>query len=648
MARRRTQPQTEPQALAAQTDPPEPGDRGPNVLWISTRQAGVTVTEDTALTLGAVWACVRVIAETLAAMPWQAFEARPGGGRLRAADDPADALLHSRANPETPAFFWRETLLAHALTWGNGYAEIERDMAGRPAALWQLTPERVCPERDGRGRLYYDVSNERGPNVALPPEDVYHLRGLGYDGLVGYSVVRMAARAIGLGIALEETAARFSENDSTPGGLLKHPTRLDERARTNLRDSWNRIHQGPSKRRTVAILEEGMSWEQTGLPPEDAQLLESRQFTPAEICRWFRVPPHKIHDLTRATFSNIEHQSIDFVVDTLLPWATRLEAEADAKLFPLLRRGRRFSRINLLGLLRGDSTARAAFYTALFDRGILSINDVREKEDMNPIGPDGDKRFVPMNMQLLEKAGMEPEPDPEPEPMPEMPEEPEKPGMDLPAAQMRAALAPVLEEAVGRVERRAAHRLAEARKRVGEDAAALAAWRESFLPEHLAYARAALGPGARSLAALAGGRPTDADTAVEVYLAGRARAWGQDLPEPETSPQASLLAEQVLAASAAGRVTQAAPLAGGAPAVTLAPTINIHVPEQPAPQVTLHVPPQPAPDVTLNVPQQPPATVNLTVDVPPPRRRATTKTVERDAEGEIVRVHEEECEHGPE
>lgn len=187
-----------------------PGGSGPNVLLLPQRQAGVRVTEFTALSLGAVWGCVRVISEDLAKLPWGVFRKTPSGKRLAVPENNLQWILESQANPETPAFEFRETIIAHALTWGNGYAEIERDGAGRPYWLWQITPDRVEVDRDSRGNIVYCVKNPRQLDTVLPAEDVFHLRGPGFDGLVGYSVIRLAGRSIGLGIALEKLAADSS------------------------------------------------------------------------------------------------------------------------------------------------------------------------------------------------------------------------------------------------------------------------------------------------------------------------------------------------------------------------------------------------------------------------------------------------------
>lgn len=479
---------TPAQALTPKSTRAEPGEERVTWAWLPQKVAGVPVTEDTALTYGAVWACVRVIAEAVAALPWAVFRKRSDNGRDRLATHPVDWLLGSQPNEETLAFIWRETMLAHVLTWGNGYAEIERDAAGRPVALWIITPDRVEPSRTSSGRIVYDVKNPTGPNTVLEAPDVYHAKGLGFDGLVGYSVIAMHARSIGVGIAADTFAGNYFENDSTPGGLLKHKSRLSDKARTNLTESWEKRHAGQKNRRKVAILEEGLEWQQTGLPPEDSQLIETRQFSVTDIARIFKVPPHKIGDLSRATFSNIESEELSFQTDTLLPWVVRLEQESNIKLFSLQERGQVFTKLNLMARLRADSAARGVFYQQMLDRGVFSINDVRTLEDQNPV-PDGDARFVPLNMQLLETAANPPEPEPEPAPAPpdepapvEEEETPEEEG-DLNAQTATMLLA----DAFGRILRREEHRTQDAAKR--KQGAALEAWAETFADEQAVYAR---------------------------------------------------------------------------------------------------------------------------------------------------------------
>lgn len=447
-----TKKRSRKKALAPRTEKSDPAMNAHGTYVLVPRISGVRVNEDTALTLGAVWGCVKVISEDIAGMPWRVMERRNDGGSDPRPEDPMDWLLQTQASPETSAFQFREAIIAHALTWGNGYAEIERDGAGRPVWLWLLTPDRVTPML-GTSGIVYEVSNPVGDPTYLDAEDVFHLRGLGFDGLVGYSVIRFAARSIGIGIALDQSASDLFENDSTPGGLLKHPGRLSDTARDNLRKSWQERH-GGRNRRKVGILEEGMSWEQTGLPPEDTKLIEQREFTPADICRWFRVGPHKIADLTRATFSNIEHMGREHVTDTLLPWIRRLETEANIKGFGRTNRGRRFTKINPKSLMRGDTAAQTAHLTAMLERGVYDINEARDYLDLNPI-PDGEKRFVQLNMQLLENAGEDPVPAPSATPPqsgdqtqpsdPPAAEEPQK------MARLESKSMPLLEQACQRI-----------------------------------------------------------------------------------------------------------------------------------------------------------------------------------------------------
>lgn len=509
-ATKKSAPKPRKRALAPQTQPRDP-ERQHIYILPPAATSGVRVNEDTALTLGAVWACVRVITESLAGLPWLVYRRRADGGRDLVANHPMNWLLDIQPNPEMTAFTFRETMIAHVMLWGNGYAEIERSIGG-VTWLWPITPDRVKVHRY-QGEIVYEVQNETGGPTFLFAEDMLHVRGLGFDGLVGYSVIKMAARTIGLGIALDEASGGLFENDSTPGGVILHPAKLSTEALNNLRTSWERRHKGPANRRRVAILEEGMKWEQTGLPPEDAQLVQQRQLTPPEICRWFRVPPHKIGDLSRATFSNIEHQSIEFVEDTLRPWAERLESEVNIKCFGRNNTGTLETIIDLEERKRGDTAARTAYYMAMFDRGAFSINDIRMRENMNPIGPDGDKRFVPLNMVLLEKAGEEEVAPPEPtEPQPDDEPENDAPSMDEEddtLSEFRASALAVVEDACRRLLNRETK---DCQKLTGD---ALVKWME----QHREYGRKALAPGVRTLAACYGVKSEQArSVALEAFL----------------------------------------------------------------------------------------------------------------------------------
>lgn len=386
-----------------------PADPGPRIIQVPIKQAGIHVDHDTALRYSAVFACVRVISESIACLPWHVYEDQ--GDRKEKAKGPIEYLLNKRPNPELSSFSFKRTLLGWALTWGNGYAEIERDNAGRPIGLWPIAPDRVEVKRDAEtGQVYYEVYNSRDAKSIVDPRNMFHVHGLGYDGLVGYSVISLSARNIGLGLAAEDFGASFFGNGAQLGGVIKVPngSRLSTEAKAAMYKAFNSRHQGTKNAFKVEILDGDADYKEIGIPPEDAQMIETRGFNVEDICRWFRVPPHKVAKLDHATFTNIEHQSLEFVTDTLGPWIKCLEEEADYKLFGL-RNTRYYTKLNVNALLRGDMAGRAAYFRDMWNLGVLSVNEIRALEDLNPV-PDGEKRFVQLNMTTLEKAGEQPEP----------------------------------------------------------------------------------------------------------------------------------------------------------------------------------------------------------------------------------------------
>lgn len=407
----------------AKSDQPNP-DSGRNFFSGGT-QSGVYVNSDSALCYSAVWGCVRVISETVAQLPWKTYQRTAGGKKEIPGDRNTVAwLLHTQPNPESTAFRFKRQLVANALTWGNGYAEIERDASGRPLWLWPIHPERVKVVRDNVGDVFYLVKNG-SEEVAIPAADMLHVRGIGDDDLVGTSIIAKAKQSIGLGLAMEQFGASFFGNGANMGGALMHPRVLSEAARSNLEDSMKKRAGGRNSLSTL-VLEEGMKYERIGIPPDDAQFLESRQFQIVEICRWFRVPPHKLADLSRATWNNIEHQSIEFVTDTVVPWTCNLEEEANLKLFGRQQRGVYYTKFSLGALLRGDTASRFAAYATGRQWGWLSVNDIRELEDMNRI-KGGDQYLVPSNMttpegvkKTADAVGTAPDPTvPDPSPTPD-------------------------------------------------------------------------------------------------------------------------------------------------------------------------------------------------------------------------------------
>lgn len=378
--------------------------------WLGTTvtaNTGSSVNVTTAMRVSAVFACVRILTETVASLPLLVYERLPNGGKRRAPDHALYPVLHSMANPLMTAMEARENLMAHILLWGTGYAEIVRDGSGKVREFWPMRPDYCSVEYLADSNEPYLVyTSTTGNSKAIPFTRVWHPRGFGTDKYSGMSVITQAREAIGMGIATEEYGARFYANDSRPGGILRHPGKLTKAAAANLKTSWESAHQGLEYAHRVAILEEGMEWQQVGIPPQDAQYLENRKFQVTEIARMFRVPPHMLADLERATFSNIEHQSIEFVVHTIRPWLVRLEQSIYRDLLTEEERNHYFVEHLVDGLLRGDIQSRYQAYGVARQNGWMSADDIRELENMNPL-PEGQGSIylVPLNMVPADQAG---------------------------------------------------------------------------------------------------------------------------------------------------------------------------------------------------------------------------------------------------
>lgn len=358
--------------------------------------SGISVTTDRALQYAAVWACVRVLSQTIAALPLKVYE-RLGDDKRPANDFYLYRLLHDQPNPLMSSLEYREALQGHLLLWGNGYSEIELDNRGRIAALWPLRPDKMEGMTRVGDRLLYKFRMPDNSLQILSSDRVWHLRGWSSDGLVGYSPIKMHRQAIGLGLAAEEFGARFFGNDARPGGILVHPGKLKAEGIKNLKAAWEENYGGLSNSHRTAVLEEGITYTQIGIAPDDAQFLETRKFQVNEIARIFGVPPHKIGDLDRATFSNIEHQAIEFVTDSLQPWLVRWEQSIRLQLMTEQERERYFAEFLVDGLLRGDTVTRYQAYATARQNGWLSANDIRTLENMNAI-EGGDVYLVPLNM----------------------------------------------------------------------------------------------------------------------------------------------------------------------------------------------------------------------------------------------------------
>lgn len=370
-----------------------------------TSNSGVDVDEETALKISAVYACVKVIAETIASLPLHLLKELPNGDSERAKQHPLFGVLHDAPNSEMTSFTFREMLMTNLLLWGNAYALIKRK-DGHVTELYPFKSKNMTVERDAvTNAIKYTYTNNKGITKTYTPKQVLHIPAFSFDGIIGVSPITYAREAMGLALATEEFGARFFGNGARPGGVLEHPGVVKDPER--LRESWNKVYQGTKNSHKVAVLEEGMKYHEIGMSPEDSQFLQTRAFQLNEICRIFRVPPHMIGDLSRSTFSNIEHQSIDFVVHTITPWLVRWEQAITKSLLSEEERSIYYAKFNVNGLMRGDFNSRMSGYAIARQNGWMSANEIRALEDMNKIPSDqgGDLYLLNGNMITATKAG---------------------------------------------------------------------------------------------------------------------------------------------------------------------------------------------------------------------------------------------------
>lgn len=409
--------------------------------------AGVPVSEGTALKSSAWWRGVSIISRHVGAMPMHVYRFT-SKGREKAQGERAYKLLHDGPNKFMSAAVFRETLMGHVLTWGNAYAEIEIGGDGRPVALWPLLPQDVTVEVSSDGKqLQYRIGGSR----VLEYDRMLHVPGLGANGVQGYSVLAYARNSLGLGLAMEEFGSSFFGNGAWPGVAATHPGTLSKPAQDRLKASINREHQGSSNAFRVIVLEEGMKLEKIGIPPEDAQFLEGRQFQVKEVARWFNINPYFLGENPPSSFSP-EQLHAELVTDTLIPWMVRWEQECNRKL--LRSEAGLYCKLSPDHLLRADLKTRYEAYAIGRQWGWLSANDVLEREDTNPLEPEtGDVYLQAVNMAEVENANAPAPPpgapaptggDSEPEPSPD-PAAPERAAV---AAAYRALLADTLSRLV--------------------------------------------------------------------------------------------------------------------------------------------------------------------------------------------------------
>lgn len=384
----------------------------------SKTKTGVRVTRETALTYAAVWAATVHISRDVAKLPLFVYR-NTDSGKERATDHAAFSLLRHKPNNEMTSYVFRQTLQAHALLQGNGYAHIDRAGNGRPIQLIPLDPAKVTPVRVG-GVLWY-VVKINGEDRRLPPEDVLHIKGLGYDGLQGYSVIAKAAESLSLGMAARDYGARYFSNNARPDVIFEYPGQLSDVAKKNLRESWASIHQGLDNAHKAAILEEGMKCTPVTINARDSQMIEQRTFENRDVANWFGIPPHFLGDTTRTAFASLEQENQSYLDRTLDGWLVNWEEELREKLLTEREKEADSHFIEFLrqALVRADLKTRAEYYSkALAGLPWMTIDEVRSAETMNALGDgQGDKLIVPINMQ---RPAEQPKPD-EPAPAPPAP-----------------------------------------------------------------------------------------------------------------------------------------------------------------------------------------------------------------------------------
>ena len=367
-------------------------------------KSGVSVTPESALTNTAVLAAIERLSRAVATLPLMIYRRLPNGGRERDTSHRLWPLLHDAPNEEHTALEFRQFQMASLLLRGNSFSFVERNGAGDAKALWPLRSDQISTERV-KGSVVYTWTPSTGKGRPFAGNKIHHLRGLSRNGLIGLSPISLARESVGLGLAAEEFGSRFFSGGANAGSVLTHPGLLSDPAAKRLKDSFDASHTGLSNSHKTILLEEGTGWEKTSVDPRDAQFIELRKFQTRDAARIFGVQPHLIADLDNATFTNIESQGIEFVVYTLAYWLKMFEQSIQRDLFSEADRKTHFVEFLVEGLLRGDVAARGEFYNKLFQMGALSPNEIRARENLNPV-PGGDTRYVPLNMAPVGEDGI--------------------------------------------------------------------------------------------------------------------------------------------------------------------------------------------------------------------------------------------------
>lgn len=354
----------------------------------STTYSGEVVTSSTAIYNSNVYTCVDIKSDDIAKLPIKMYRAKNGNAELEL-NHPVSKLLGMRPNPYMSAFAWQKLMEAHTELWGNAYNFIEWGTDGRPVALWPLHPDATYVWVDYvSGEVFYETTLPSGEFLKLLPEDVLHFQGLTNNGVVGISKIQAIREKLGIQQSMDKFSGSFYSNGTQTPGVLKIPTFIDSDAKDVVRQEWAKANSGLANAFKIAVLDGGMDYQSLGMPLKDAEFIESMKFGILEVAKIFKVPPHKLGQLDRATFSNIESQSLDYVKNVLQPIVTMMEQEINYKLLLPSEQKRMFIKFDMTEELRGDSASRVAYYVGMVNMGALSLDEVRAAENLGPI-PDG-------------------------------------------------------------------------------------------------------------------------------------------------------------------------------------------------------------------------------------------------------------------
>jgi HK97 family phage portal protein len=365
--------------------------------------SGVKVTQDTALTFSAVWACVRILSNTVAMLPFGVYQKDADGGRSSAPDHPVHPIIHDEPNEIMTSFTWRQVMQSHAVLKGNAYSIIKRNGAYRPIGLILIdNPDTVQPFLY-EGKLFYKIDNVDKPYTS---DEMLHIKGPGFDGIKGKSVLSVARESIGSALAMQEYGGKVFQSGGSKRVALMHEKALNPQVKDNIRNSWNATYEGSNNSHKVAILEGGVTVQEIGMNPEDAQFIASRQFSVNEIARYFGMIMDLLASDNNPTYASAEQRAIDFIKYTMNPWFTTWESEVNRKLFPASEKKTFYAKFSAEGLLRGDATARAQYYKDLFYIGALNRDEIRSLEERNKI-EGGENFYLQTNMAPAEKVGLD-------------------------------------------------------------------------------------------------------------------------------------------------------------------------------------------------------------------------------------------------